>query len=264
MQLAPAPDTRLVEKGRHGPLPRIGVDGSQPSEIYARPSVTAANVKAGAPRIAIVVGGMGLNAAATSSAIDLLPGEITLGFAPYGADLDKQVARAREAGHEILLQAPMEPLEKADIPGPNTLLSGVDSSQNIDALRWLMSRMTGYVGVGNFLGSRFMAREADLAPVLREIATRGLLFMDDGTAMQSARADVALDANPGREAVELALGRLEAVARAKGFAIGYAAGLAGSIEPIARFAQGLEKRGVALAPLSALAGRSAPSAVLAR
>ena len=277
LQLAPAPDTRLVEKGRHGPLPRIGADGSRPSEIYARPSVTASNLKAGAPRIAIVVGGMGLNAAATSAAVDMLPAEITLGFAPYGADLEKQVARAREVGHEILLQAPMEPLEKADIPGPNTLLSGVDSSQNIDALRWLMSRMTGYVGVANFLGSRFLAREADLAPVLREIATRGLLFLDDGTAMQSlapslaaaagmqtARADVALDANTGREAVELALGRLEAVARSKGFAIGYAAGLSGSIEPIARYARGLEKRGVALVPLSALAGRSAPSAGLAR
>ncbi len=277
LQLAPAPDTRLVEKGRHGPLPRIGADGSRPSEIYARPAVTASNLKAGAPRIAIVVGGMGLNAAATSSAVDLLPGEVTLGFAPYGPDLDRQVARAREAGHEVLLQAPMEPIEKADIPGPNTLLSGVDSSQNVDALRWLMSRMTGYVGVANFLGSRFMAREADLSPVLREIAARGLLFMDDGTAMQSlaptlaaaagmqmARADVGLDVNPSREAVELALGRLEAVARAKGFAIGYAAGLPGSLEPIARYAQGLEKRGVALVPLSALAGRSAPSAGLAR
>ena len=30
LQLAPAPDPRLVEKGRHGPLPRIGADGSRP------------------------------------------------------------------------------------------------------------------------------------------------------------------------------------------------------------------------------------------
>jgi len=67
-----------------------------------------------------------------------------------------------------------------------------------------------------------------------------------------------------RRGIDLALGRLEAVARAKGFAIGYAAGLSGSIEPIGRYAQGLEKRGVALVPLSALAGRSAPSAGLAR
>jgi len=277
LQLEPAPDPRLVEKGRHGPLPRIGADGSRPSEIYARPEVSAPGLKPGAPRIAIVVGGMGLNAAATSAAVAMLPGAVTLGFAPYGADLDRQTANAREAGHELLLQAPMEPLDKAAIPGPNTLLSGVEASQTVDGLRWLMSRMSGYVGVANFLGGRFMTREADLAPVMREIAARGLLFLDDGTATQSlaptlaaaagvpaARADVVLDANPQPEAIKAALGRLEATARAKGFAIGYAAGLPGAMEPIARFARGLEQRGVALAPLSALAARAPPSASLER
>ena len=277
LQLASAPDARLVEKGRHGPLPRIGADGSRPSDIYARPLLTAPGLKAGAPRIALVVGGMGLNAAATSAAIDMLPGEVTLGFAPYGADLDRQVSDAREAGHELVLQAPMEPLDKSAIPGPNTLLAGVEASQNVEGLRWLMSRMTGYVGVANFLGGRFLTREADLAPVMREIAGRGLLFFDDGTATQSlasplaaavgvpaARADVVLDANAQPDAIEAALKRLEAVARAKGFAIGYAAGLPGAMEPVARFARGLERRGVALVPLSALAARGAASAGLAR
>jgi polysaccharide deacetylase 2 family uncharacterized protein YibQ len=277
LQLAPAPDARLVEKGRHGPLPRIGADGSRPSEIYARPVVSTPGLKTGAPRIAIVVGGMGLNAAATSAAVEMLPGPVTLGFAPYGADLDRQAAQAREAGHELLLQAPMEPLDKAAVPGPNTLLSGVEASQNLDGLRWLMSRMSGYVGVASFLGGRFLAREADLAPVMREIAGRGLLFMDDGTAAQSlaptlaasaglpaARADVVLDANPQPEAIKTALAKLEATARARGFAIGYAAGLPGALEPVARFARGLEQRGVALVPLSALAARAPASAGLAR
>ena len=277
LQLAPAPDPRLVEKGRHGPLPRIGADGSRPSEIYARPVISVAGLKSGAPRIAIVVGGMGLNAAATSAAVEMLPGAVTLGFAPYGADLDRQAANAREAGHELLLQAPMEPLDKAAIPGPNTLLSGAEPSQNVDGLRWLMSRMSGYVGVANFLGGRFLTREADLAPVMREIGGRGLLFLDDGTAAQSlaptlaaaagvpaARADVVLDANPQPEAIRTALAKLEATARAKGFAIGYAAGLPGAMEPVARFARGLEQRGVALVPLSALAARAPASAGLAR
>jgi hypothetical protein len=277
LQLAPAPDPRLVEKGRHGPLPRIGADGSRPSEIYARPVVSAPGLKPGVPRIAIVVGGMGLNAAATSAAVEILPGAVTLGFAPYGADLDRHAAHAREAGHELVLQAPMEPLDKAAVPGPNTLLSGVEASQNLDGLRWLMSRMSGYVGVANFLGGRFLTREADLAPVMREIAARGLLFLDDGTSAQSlaptlaaaagipaARADVVLDANPQPEAIKTALARLEATARARGFAIGYAAGLPGSMEPVARFARGLEQRGVALVPLSALVARAPASAGLAR
>ena len=277
LQLTPAPDPRLVERGRNGPLPRIGADGSRPSEIYARPQVTAPGLKAGAPRIALVVGGMGLNPVSTTAAMDLLPGEVTLGFAPYGGDLERQAASAREAGHEILLQAPMEPLDKASIPGPYTLLSGVEPGQNLDGLRWVMSRLTGYVGVANFLGGRFMAREADLAPVLSEVGRRGLLFFDDGTATQSlaprlaaaaglqaARADVVLDANARPEAIEAALTRLEAVARSRGFAIGYAAGLPGALEPVARFARGLEKRGVALVPLSALAARGTTSAGLAQ
>jgi len=276
LQLTQAPDPRLVEKGRHGPLPRIGADGSRPSEIYARPLVSGA-LKPGAPRIALVVGGMGLNAAATSAAIETLPGAVTLGFAPYGGALDRQVQEARAAGHELVLQTPMVPMDKSAIPGANTLLAGVETAQNLDSLRWHLSRMTGYVGVANFLGGRFMTREADLAPVMREIAGRGLLFLDDGTAAQSlattlaasvgapaARADVVVDASPRPEAIEAALARLEALARAKGSAIGYAAGLPGAMEAVARFAQGLERRGVALVPLSALTARGPASAGLTR
>ena len=63
---------------------------------------------AGAPRVAIIIGGLGLNAEGTANAIARLPGAVSLGFAPYGGDLEREVAAARAAGHEILLQAPME------------------------------------------------------------------------------------------------------------------------------------------------------------
>ena len=273
VQLAAAPDRRLVEKGRYGNLPRIGADGARPSEVYARPVMTSADVKAGAPRLAIVVGGMGLNAAATAAAVDKLAGPVTLGFAPYGADVDRQVARAREDGHEVILQAPMEPYDKADIPGPHTLLAGLEPAQNLDHLHWLMSRMNGYVGVANFLGSKFTAVEKDFAPVMSDISGRGLLFLDDGTSPQSlamalaaavgasaARVDVVLDANPKPEAIEAALGRLESIARQKGSAIGYVAGQPGAVDAVARFARALEKRGVALVPLRAVAARPGASA----
>ncbi len=41
IKLAPAPDRRVVEKGPHGPLPKIGADGARPMDVYARPFVTA-------------------------------------------------------------------------------------------------------------------------------------------------------------------------------------------------------------------------------
>ena len=70
-----------------------------------------------------MVGGLGLNADGTANAIARLPGAVSLGFAPYGDDLEREAAAAREAGHEILLQAPMESFAyPADNPGPHTLL----------------------------------------------------------------------------------------------------------------------------------------------
>ena len=62
------------------------------------------------PKIAILLGGMGLNQQLTQKAIKELPGDVTLGFAPYGENLQAQVNRARAEGHEVMLQLPMEPV----------------------------------------------------------------------------------------------------------------------------------------------------------
>ncbi len=276
VQLIPAPDRRLVDKGRFGPLPKIGADGSRPSDVYARPLVTSSGLKPGAPRIAIVVGGMGLSQQATQAAAAKLPGAVTLAFAPYGADLEKQAARARESGHELLLQIPMEPYSAAESPGPHTLQTAAAPEQNLEDLHWLMSRFQGYAGMANFLGAKFMASETALSPVLREAASRGLIWLDDGSSSQSGsgsiagggraqRADVVIDASPKPEAIEAALLKLETIARQKGGAIGFATGLPGTMDAIARFARGLEKRGIALVPLTSLTtGVAVPSAGIAR
>jgi polysaccharide deacetylase 2 family uncharacterized protein YibQ len=274
LKLSPAPDRRLVEKSRHGMLPRIGGDGARPADVYARPTTGAQAPKAGAPRIALVVGGLGLAAGVTENAIERLPGAVTLGFAPYGADLPRQAARAREAGHEIMLQAPMEPFDyPAMDPGPHTLRVGVDASANIDDLHWLMSRFPGYVGVANFLGARLLGDEGALAPILREIANRGLIYLDDGASgqsvagalaarldLQGARVDVVLD-TPDAKSMEAALARLEQIAKDKGVAIGMASALPQTVERLVGFARAAEARGLALIPLSAAAARgAAPSA----
>jgi hypothetical protein len=57
--------------------------------------------------------------------------------------------------------------------------------------------------------------------------------------------------------------RLEALARSRGTAIGVAAARPASVERIARWAAGLEARGVELAPVSALASRGLGAAAQA-
>lgn len=263
--LPSAPDPRLIEQTPHGPVPRIGADGARPSEVYARSAISTGGLTQDAPRIALVVGGMGLAPRATESAIASLPGAVTLGFAPYGAELARETARARDAGHEIVLQIPMEPFDiLRDNPGSHTLLAGAGKAANIDNLTWLMSRFTGYAGVTNFLGGKLTADAKAFAPLLREFAGRGLFYLDDGTSAQSlamtlapgqalvaARADLVLDSTAEPKAIEAALARLEAIARDKGMAIGVASALPASVETISRFARALEARGIALVPLSA-------------
>jgi uncharacterized protein len=270
VHLTPAPDERLVEKSRHGLLPRIGADGAKPADVYARPPLIAANLK-NAPRIALLVGGLGLSEGGTEAAIQQLPGVVSLGFAPYGADVVRFAAEAREAGHEILLQAPMESFDYPnDNPGPHALLTSASEAQALDDLHWLMSRFPGYIGVENFLGAKFTADERALAPALREIAARGLLYIDDGSSPRSvarrlaaglnlpaATADVVIDAVETPQAIDEALTRLEGLARANGSAIGTASALPVSVEHIARWARNLEARGVALNPISAVAIRGA-------
>ena len=265
-------DERVGETSRHGPLPKIGADGARPSDIFARP-VKAIAGQPNAPRVAIVVAGLGIGATATNDAIRKLPAPVTLAFGPYGGDIERQVARARDGGHEVLLQAPMEPFDYPDNdPGPQTLLTSLDAAQNVDRLQWLMSRFQGYVGIAGSMGARFTASEQALAPVLRETAKRGLIYVDDGTSPRSlasqiagannlafAKADLMIDSVPTAADVDKALARLETMARERGVATGMANALPVSIERIAKWAKAAEARGVLLVPITAVVAKAKSS-----
>ena len=147
--------------------------------MYAKPF----DISDKRPRIGIVVTGLGLSDAATESAIQGLPGSVTLAFAPYSSKLDEWMRLARAAGHEVLLNVPMEPLSyPAYDPGPQTLLTSLNTQGNLDRLLWSLSRGSGYVGVMDFFGSRFTASWKHMEPVLNELKRRGLLYLDSGAS----------------------------------------------------------------------------------
>jgi uncharacterized protein len=265
-------DQKLMETTPQGPIPKIAANGMRPAEAYAQP-VKPIPGKPDAPRVALVVGGLGVSANITGDAISKLPGAVTLAFMPYSYDVDHLAGRARRAGHEILLQAPMEPFNYPDNDsGPQTLLTTLSPEQNLERLYWLMSRFQGYVGITGAMGARFTASEQAFTPILQETARRGLIFVDDGANPRSvaariaggnnlpfAQADMVVDAVPTAAEIDHALGRLEMAARERGFAIGVASAMPVTIERIAKWAKAAESRGLQLVPITAVASKAKPS-----
>lgn len=261
--ITPGVNPKLLESSRYGMIP-VAADGLKPFRAYAAGSDADRARAAKTPSIAIIVSGLGVGAAKTTDAILKLPGAVTLAFTPYGSDPGKLVERARAQKHEVLLQVPMEPFDYPDNdPGPQTLLTTLSAEQNADRLAWHMSRFQGYVGIANFMGSRFVATDAAMQPIVKEAARRGLLWLDDGSAPRSvagviadgqampfARADLAIDTVPTQAEIDRALARLEAMAKERGSAVGVASALPISIERIGNWARQLEGRGLMLVPLT--------------
>jgi polysaccharide deacetylase 2 family uncharacterized protein YibQ len=259
-------DQKLLETTRHGLIPKIGADGARSFAHYARPRAVPADTKDW-PRIAIIVGGLGISASGTADALAKLPAPVSLALAPYGSDLDQVAEQARAREHEVLLQAPMEPFDYPNNdPGPQTLLTSLTPDQDIDRLHWLMSRFQGYVGIISYMGAKFTASEQALAPVLRETAKRGLIYVDDGASARSvasqiagshslpfAKTDIVIDSMPTPAEIDHALARLELAARERGTAVGFATALPATVTRIAAWAKKVESRGFVLVPITMIA-----------
>ena len=116
---AVAADSRLVGNSKYGLLPRIAADGARPSAVYARPFAETP-VNRGAPRIAVLVGGVGLDPQTTDAAIARLPAAVSLGLAPYGPDSARsrrgRARRGTKSGCRRRWRA-----SPAAEPGPHTL-----------------------------------------------------------------------------------------------------------------------------------------------
>lgn len=269
--LSPVPDAALIARGKFGDLPIIGKDGRRPWKVYARP---AGALPADAKRVALVVSGMGISESATAHAIEVLPPEVTLSFAPYGSNLQSWITRARKAGHEVLLELPMEPFGyPQNDPGPYTLLTSLSAEENITRLEWLLSRFTGYAGVMNYQGARFTTSQSAMTPVMKSLNERGLLFVDNGGSARSLAPHTAAEINmpiaaatriidpvQNPDVIGLSMSTIERTATQTGSAIGIASAFPITVDEIADWAKTMSRKNLVLVPVTSLAdtGSGAP------
>ena len=262
LAVAHVPDQALVEKGDGGLLPVRAADGRRPFDVYARPWSGARGA-----RVAIVIGGLAVSQTGTQEAIARLPGEVTLAFAPQGNSIGRWMQEARRTGHEIMMQVPLEPFDFPNVnPGRNTLTVDASPDENLKRLRWALARTTNYTGVMNYMGARFSADQTAMAPVMAELAKRGLGYLDDGSSARSlapqlatadrvplAVGDTVIDDVQDRGAILKKLDQLESTARAKGFALGTGSAFGVTVDAVASWVAEAKKRGIEIVPFSAVA-----------
>lgn len=259
------PDPSLQEPypgGKNLSLPRISEDGRAPMATYAA-GFDPSNLR---PRVGILIAGIGMSQAESLSAIKDLPGGVTLAISPYASNISHLLEVARMTEHEYLLSIPMEPdgYPVNDPDDRHALMTSLPSTENLDRLRWVLSRLAGYVGVTNALGQMHGERLSDMSsqlnPVLTEVAHRGLLFVDARTGQPlladawSRSVDVQIDADPVDTAtLDQRLDALTQVALEKGSALGLVSvPRPATLARVAVWTNTLAEKGVALAPVSAL------------
>jgi polysaccharide deacetylase 2 family uncharacterized protein YibQ len=218
-------------------------------------------------RIGILLRGVGRNDLDSADAIGSLPSAISLGFWPYASQGGILAARARERGHEVIVQLPLEPNDyPASNAGPDTLLTSAPPEQNAQRLQAVLQRFEGTSGVTNLMGGKMLHAKTPLKPVLQDLKERGLLYLGEnsnshGTVKELARelnlrygaADVMIDAQPSAEAIDKALARLVTIARQRGSAIGIGNASVVTVQQVHEWSDTLAAQGISLVPIGALA-----------
>ncbi len=260
--LAQAPVAAVARNTAQGVMPVVGPQGETAWQTYARPFTAPADT----PRIALIVTGLGLDPEATEAAIVRLPAEVSLSFSPYAPRLADQVARARAHGHEVLLDLPLEgEAFPSHDPGPLGMISLLPQAENTTRLEQIMGRAVGYTGFVGAPGAKFGGSRVHMRSVLEPLAQRGLLYVHTGPESglagsgdlnaPSLRAVSDIDGRPFREAIDARLSWLEDVAKLRGSTVAVASPLPVTFERLTRWVGELPRKGVVLAPASAVMPR---------
>ena len=259
------PDPSLLEPSAAdagAKLPRIATDGRVPMAVYAAGFDTTSR----RPRVGLLVAGIGMSEAESLAAIKDLPAAVTFAFSPYAVDAEHLAAVSRTTEHEYLLSIPMEPqgYPLNDPDDRHALMAALPLADNLKRLHWMLSRLTGYVGVtsafGPMGGERLAGVPDQFLPLLEEVGHRGLLFVDARpgqavlTTVWNRSISLVIDADPVDAAsLDQRLDMLTQQAADNGSALGLVqVPRPVTLARVAAWTNRVASKGLALAPVSAL------------
>ena len=219
------------------------------------------------PRIGAVIYGLGTSAAATRTAIQGLPGEVTLAFSPYTSRLRDWIDIARAASHEVLIMFMPGPIKEQVLnQNQRQELINWEYNNTLDVISSVLGREKNYIGVTNYFPPGVNFDAENLQKLFQILKEKGLLFLESRPTEEKFSRNISnkfrlpfaankifLDNLASRSAIRKKLKEAEQIAQSQGEVIVMAFFYPVTLELVMAWTKNLESRGFSLAPISALA-----------
>ncbi|MFZ4125359.1 MAG: divergent polysaccharide deacetylase family protein [Rickettsiales bacterium] len=263
---APAPEVSEITP--EGALPKRG-EGKDvtPAMLYARNYVRKDDVAT----IHLVVLGLGFSSDMQSLAQELPP-DVSFAFSPYGESLTQAIESARNDGHEVWIDLPVQTEGyPQDDPGPLGLIATLTPDSFEKRLKHVLRSIVGAVGVILPSDETLSGTPTIFASTLKELNARGLIALsthpkrtinelsgDKTIRTILAKSDVVLDDVPNASVIKSKLAGLMDSAKERGQLIVLLHARPQTLILVKDWLKRGTHEGVELAPLSAVILRPAP------
>ncbi|MGD8367716.1 MAG: divergent polysaccharide deacetylase family protein [Desulfobacterales bacterium] len=226
------------------------------SPVSAAAAIMPVLKPASRARIALIIDDIGYSRRRARRFLSL-PIPITYAVLPRLALSRPLAEEIYDAGHQVLLHQPMEPVDSRFDPGPGALYVRYDEKRIAEILAENLTEVPHSAGVNNHMGSRFTASAEKMLPALEAVQNRQRFFVDSLTCSNStgfrtarglnlpvARRNVFLDNVRSEAAVLAQLQRLAGQAIRRGCAVGIGHPFPETAAAIARFIQPAAAAGI--------------------
>ncbi len=213
----------LIEPVNDLILPRISQDNKRPWVEYGKVVDVLPNFK----KVAIVIKGLGFDPASLDKISNALNSEVSFSFTPYAKNIGQKIIKTRQRGHETYVDLLLSSKNflRAD-SGPLSISLTISKDE---ALNRLQKSLSTEAPIGGVIVNDGVADEDNreiLIELLKELRNRGLLMIDatsgDGLSkidiqdLARKKADVVIDTDFRKEAIDKALLKAEYIAFEKG------------------------------------------------
>ena len=219
------------------------------------------------PRVAVVIDDLGYRLTEGLRAARL-PGPVAVAILPHTGHSALLARVADQAGKEILLHLPMQPIEQDEHPGPGELDLAQTHTQFDAVLADDLASVPLARGVNNHMGSLLTRHPEHMRWVMEALRAHGsLFFLDSFTTADSVgltiareegvpalRRDVFLDTDQAPSAIEAQWERLLVHARSHGFAVGIGHPYPATLDLLEEMLPKMSAEGFVLVPPTSLLG----------